>query len=292
MTEMTAEGYAVRKALGLAPEADGADVLAEIGWLQQSATPPPAGSGECQECDGTGTTYSAGYYVPGEQFVEPPTGPDMCESCNGTGRIPAPPPAGDGFAWARAQLAQGQSEGGELAEWADALEANAQDMRDGFEASEPDIRNAASAIRAHRCQPSAATAPPPEGEEAFRGLRAEDRAVFAELNAAANLANHWDRIRESRGGLASTTSGCAVLRKCARELRDALHVQRDTTLAATPPAAPAAAVDRDALVRAFMAAERVHSDRWRYLPERADWAEAEAMADVALAEIERQRGES
>lgn len=147
MTEMTAEGYAVRKALGLAPEADGADVLAEIGWLQQSATPPPAGSGECQECDGTGTTYSAGYYVPGEQFVEPPTGPDMCESCNGTGRIPAPPPAPS-------------AEGGELAEWADALEANAQDMRDGFEASEPDIRNAASAIRAHRCQQSA---PPPAG---------------------------------------------------------------------------------------------------------------------------------
>jgi hypothetical protein len=84
---------------------------------------------------------------------------DTLDDTAGYPEVVSPPPAGDGFAWARAQLAQGQSEGGELAEWADALEANAQDMREGFEASEPDIRNAASAIRAHRCQPSAATAP-------------------------------------------------------------------------------------------------------------------------------------
>lgn len=35
--EVNGEGFAVRKALGLGPEADGADVLAEIGWVQESA---------------------------------------------------------------------------------------------------------------------------------------------------------------------------------------------------------------------------------------------------------------
>lgn len=48
------EGFAVRKALGLGPDADGADVLAEIGWLQEAAreAPPvsPLGLAYCSAC--------------------------------------------------------------------------------------------------------------------------------------------------------------------------------------------------------------------------------------------------
>jgi hypothetical protein len=91
----------------------------------------------------------------------------------------------------------------ELAEWADALEANAQDMREGFEASEPDIRNAAFAIRAHRCQPSAATA--------GSGVAVNPDALVQRLRETRDMLAAYDVGGDELITLSTNTIGMAVV---------------------------------------------------------------------------------